>query len=104
MEVSGNTRLFYEAVAPHVARVLAVAPNQSQVISHSAKKTDTKDARNLTPYLEKDTAGGEDEGQDASATASLRRGGTRRLSCVRLKNKINNTLFAHSINLEKEAP
>jgi hypothetical protein len=54
VEVTGNTRLFYEAVTPHVARVVAVAPNQFKVISHSVKKTDPNDARNLALYLEKD--------------------------------------------------
>ena len=47
VEVTGNTRLFYEAVAPHVSRLVAVDPNQFRVISHSVKKTDPNDARNL---------------------------------------------------------
>jgi hypothetical protein len=46
--------LFRDAVAPHVARVVAVDPNQFKVISHSVKKTDTNDVRNLALYLEKD--------------------------------------------------
>jgi hypothetical protein len=50
VEVTGNTRLFYDAVAPHVARVVAVDPNQFRVISHSVKKTDPNDARNLALY------------------------------------------------------
>ena len=54
VEVTGNTRLFHEAVAPYVKRVVAVDPNQFQVISHSVKKTDPNDARNLALYLEKD--------------------------------------------------
>src|SRR5262249_10786904 len=40
VEVTGNTRLFYETVAPSVARVAVVDPNQFRVISHSVKKTD----------------------------------------------------------------
>jgi hypothetical protein len=51
VEVTGNTRLFYDAVAPHVARVVAVDPNQFRVISHSVKKTDPNDARNLAAYF-----------------------------------------------------
>jgi hypothetical protein len=47
VEVTGNTRLFHEAVAPYVKRVVAVDPNQFKVISHSVKKTDPNDARNL---------------------------------------------------------
>src|SRR3974390_1683840 len=54
VEVTGNTRWFYQAVAPHVARVVVVDPNQFRVISHSVKKTDPNDARNLALYLEKD--------------------------------------------------
>lgn len=50
-EVTGNTRLFYEAVAPYVARVVVVDPNQFRAISHSVKKTDPHDARNLALYL-----------------------------------------------------
>jgi hypothetical protein len=50
VEVTGNTRLFYEAVAPYVARVVVVDPNQFRVISHSVKKTDRHDARNLALY------------------------------------------------------
>ena len=51
VEVTGNTRLFYDAVAPFVARIVAVDPNQFKVISHSVKKTDPNDARNLALYL-----------------------------------------------------
>ena len=54
VEVTGNTRLFDDAVAPYVKRVVAVDPNQFKVISHSVKKTDPNDARNLALYLEKD--------------------------------------------------
>ena len=47
VEVTGNTRLFHDAVAPYVKRVVAADPNQFKVISHSVKKTDPNDARNL---------------------------------------------------------
>ena len=68
VEVTGNTRLFRDAVAPYVKRVVAVDPNQFKVISHSVKKTDPNDARNLAAVPgEGPAAGGEDEGQDASA-------------------------------------
>ena len=53
VEVTGNTRLFHDAVTPHVKRVVAVDPNQFKVISHSVKKTDANDARNLALYLAK---------------------------------------------------
>src|SRR6202451_3752880 len=51
VEVTGNTRLFHDAVAPHVARVVAVNPSQFQVITRSVKKTDSNDARNPALYL-----------------------------------------------------
>jgi Transposase len=54
VEVTGNTRLFHDAVAPHVERVVAVNPSQFKVIAHSVKKTDPNDARNLALYLAKD--------------------------------------------------
>jgi hypothetical protein len=53
VEVTSNTRLFHDAVAPHVARVVVVDPNQFRVISQSVKKTDPNDARNLALYLAK---------------------------------------------------
>src|ERR1051326_3177244 len=37
----------------HVARVVVVDTNQFRVISHSVKKTDPNDARNLALYLAK---------------------------------------------------
>jgi hypothetical protein len=54
VEVTGNTRLFHDAVAPLVKRVVAVNPNRFRVITHSVKKTDSNDARNLALYLAKD--------------------------------------------------
>ncbi len=54
VEMTGNTRLFHDAVAPHVKRVVAVNASQFQVITHSVKKTDPHDARNLALYLAKD--------------------------------------------------
>jgi transposase len=53
VEITSNTRLFHEAVAPHVARVVVVDTNQFRVISHSVKKTDPHDARLLSLYLSK---------------------------------------------------
>ena len=54
VEITSNTRLFHEAVARHVARVVVVDTNQFRVISHSVKKTDPNDARLLALYLSKD--------------------------------------------------
>ncbi len=44
VEVSTTTRLFYDAVAPHVARVAVVNSSQFDVIRKSVKKTDRNDA------------------------------------------------------------
>src|SRR6185369_4283364 len=47
VEITGNTRLFFDAVAAHVARVVVVNTNQFRVIRQSVKKTDPNDARTL---------------------------------------------------------
>jgi hypothetical protein len=52
VEITGNTRLFHDAVTPHVARVV-VDTNQFRVISRSVKKTDANDERLLSLYLSK---------------------------------------------------
>jgi hypothetical protein len=53
LEITGNTRLFYDAVMPHVARVVVVDTNQFRVISRSVKKTDARNAELLALYLSK---------------------------------------------------
>ena len=105
VEMTGNTRFFHEAVAPHVARFVAVDPNQFQVISHSVKKTDPNDARNLALYLAKDLLPevrikDKTEAQIASLTQT--RDTLVKLRTA-LKNKINNILSAHGIHVAKEA-
>jgi transposase len=105
VEVTGNTRLFYDAVAPHVARVVAVDPNQFKVISHSVKKTDPNDARNLALYLEKDLLPEvrmKDKTQAQLASLTQTRDTLVKLRTA-LKNKINNILSAHGTNLQREA-
>ena len=105
VEVTGNTRLFRDAVVPHVARVVAVDPNQFQVISHSVKKTDPNDARNLALYLEKDLLPEvrmKDKTQAQLASLTQTRDTLVKLR-TSLKNKIDNILSAHGINLAKEA-
>ena len=105
VEVTGNTRLYYEAVKPHVARVGVVDPNQFRVISHSVKKTDLKDARNLALYLAKDLLPEvrmKDKTQAQVASLTQTRDTLVKLRTA-LKNKINNILSAHGINLAKEA-
>src|SRR3982750_3161509 len=105
VEMTGNTRLFYDAVAPYVKRVVAVDPNQFKVISHSVKKTDPNDARSLALYLEKDLLPEvrmKDKTQAQLASLTQTRDTLVKLRTA-LKNKINNILSAHGINLQKEA-
>jgi len=105
VEVTGNTRLFRDAVAPHVKRVVAVDPNQFKVISHSVKKTDPNDARNLALYVAKDLLPEvrmKDKTRAQLASLTQTRDTLVKLRTA-LKNKINNILSAHGHNLEKEA-
>jgi transposase len=85
--------------------VVAVDPNQFKVISHSVKKTDPNDARNLALYLAKGLLPevrmkDKTEAQIASLTQT--RDTLVKLRTA-LKNKVNNILAAHGINLAKEA-
>ncbi|HLI84918.1 MAG TPA: transposase, partial [Bryobacteraceae bacterium] len=69
------------------------------------KKTDPNDARNLALYLEKDLLPEvrmKDKTQAQLASLTQTRDTMVKLRTA-LKNKINNILSAHGINLEKEA-
>jgi transposase len=104
VEITGNTRLFYDAVAPQVARVVVVDANQFRVISQSVKKTDPNDARNLALYLAKGLLPEvrmkeKEQAQVASLTQTRDRLVKLRTA---LKNKVNNLLSARGIELEKE--
>lgn len=105
VEVTGNTRLFYDAVRPQVARVVIVDTNQFRVITQSVKKTDANDAQLLALYLAKELLPevrmkDKQHGQIASLTQTR---DTLVKLCTALKNKVNNILSAHGINLAKEA-
>mgnify|MGYP000650021218 CR=1 FL=1 len=105
VEVTGNTRLFYDAVAPHVAKVVVVNPTQFRVIRDSVKKTDPHDARTLAFYLSKDMLPevrmkDKLHAQLASLTQTR---DTLVKQRTALKNKVNNILSAHGVNLRKEA-
>jgi transposase len=105
VEVTGNTRLFHDAVSPHVERVVAVNPNQFKVITHSVKKTDPNDARNLALYLAKDLLPEvrmKDKTQAQIASLTQTRDTMVKLRTA-LKNKINNLCSAHGVNLSKES-
>jgi transposase len=104
VEVTGNTRLFRDAVAPHVGRVVAVNPSQFKVITHSVKKTDPNDARNLALYLAKDLLPEvrmKDKTQAQIASLTQTRDTMVKLRTA-LKNKVNNICSAHGVNLNKE--
>lgn len=105
VEVTGNTRLFQDAVAPHVERLVAVNPSQFKVITHSVKKTDPNDARNLAPYLSKDLLPEvrmKDKVQAQIASLTQTRDSMVKLRTA-LKNKVNNICSAHGVNLDKES-
>ncbi len=105
VEVTGNTRLFHDAVAPHVERVVAVNPSQFKVITHSVKKTDPNDARNLALYLSKDLLPEvrmKDKTRAQIASLTQTRDSMVKLRTA-LKNKVNNICSAHGVNLSKES-
>jgi len=105
VEVTGNTRLFHDAVAPHVGRVVVVDTNQFRVITQSVRKTDAHDAERLALYLAKGLLPevrmkDKQHSQIASLTQTRDTLVKQRSG---LKNKVNNLLSAHGINLAKEA-
>ena len=105
VEITGNTRLFFDAVAPHVERVIAVNPSQFKVITHSVKKTDANDARNLALYLAKDLLPEvrmKDKTQAQIASLTQTRDTMVKLRTA-LKNKVNNICSAHGLNLNRES-
>ena len=104
VEVTGNTRLFHDAVAPHVERCVAVNPSQFKVITHSVKKTDPNDARNLALYLAKDLLPEvrmKDKIQAQIASLTQTRDTMVKVR-TSLKNKVNNICSAQGVNLNKE--
>jgi transposase len=105
VEITGNTRLFYDAVAPQVARVVVVDTNQFGVISRSVKKTDPNDARLLALYLSKGLLPEVrmKNKQQAHVASLTQTRDTLVKQRSALKNKVNNILSARGLNLPKEA-
>jgi transposase len=105
VEITGNTRLFCEAVRPRVARVAVVDTNQFRVISQSVKKTDANDAELLALYLSKgllpEVRMKDKQHQQLASLTQTR--DTLVKQRTALKNKVNNLLSARGINLAKEA-
>ena len=105
VEVSGNTRFFYDAVAPRVSRLVVVNTTQFRVISESMKKTDDNDARALALFLSKGLLPEvrlKDKNRLEIASLAQTRENLVRLRTA-LKNKINNMLSARGMNLKREA-
>ena len=100
VEITGNTRLFHDAVAPHVARVVVVDSHQFRVIRHSVKKTDAHDAGLLSLYLSKGLLPEvrmKDKAHAQLASLTQTRDTLVKLRTA-LKNKVNNMLSARGIN------
>lgn len=104
VEMTTNTRVFHDAVAPQVARVAVVNTNQFRVIAQSVKKTDRNDAETLALYLSKGLLPEVRLKEKAQAElASLTQ--SRDLLVKQrtaLKNKVNNLFAARGKNLARE--
>jgi hypothetical protein len=105
VEITGNTRLFHDAVASQVARLVVVDSNQFRVISRSVKKTDPHDARLLSLYLSKNLLPevrmkDKKYAQVASLTQTRDTLVKQRSA---LKNKINNILSARAESAQGSA-
>ena len=105
VEVTGNTKLFHDAVSPYVKKVVVVNSQQFKVISKSVNKTDKNDARLLALFLSKAILPEvRMKGKEQSQLASLTQTRDKLVkSRTALKNKINNILSAQGINLKKES-
>lgn len=105
VESTGNTRLFYEAIEPYVKRVAVINPMQFKVICQSVKKTDKNDAETLALFLAKEHPLPEvrmkDKTQAQMASITQTRDKLVKLRTT-LKNKINNIVSAHGIELKRE--
>jgi transposase len=104
-EVTGNARLFYDAVLNSTSNIVVVNPSQFKLISQSVKKTDKNDAKQLAFYLSKGMLPEvrmKDKLHAQVASLTQTRDKLVKLRTA-LKNKINNILSAHGINLKKES-
>ena len=104
VEVTGNTRLFYDAVVEKVSNVVVVNPSKFKVISQSVNKTDVNDARRLALFLSKGLLPEvrmKDKMHAQMASITQTRDKLVKLRTA-LKNKINNIVSAYGINLKKE--
>ncbi len=104
VEATGNTFQFCQELKEKVGRLVVVNPSQFKVISQSTKKTDKNDARVLAEFLEKDMLPEvrmKDKLQAKIASLTQTREKLVQLRTV-LKNKVNNILSAHFIEIRRE--
>lgn len=104
VEVSTTTRLFYDAVAPHVERVVVVNSSEFDVIRKSVKKTDPNDAKTLALFLSKGLLPEvrmKDQLHAELASLTQTRD-TLVKQRTALKNKINNIMAARGLSPQRE--
>ena len=105
VEVTGNTRLFYDLVSPHVKRIAVVNPSEFHVIRKSTKKTDKHDARALALFLSKgllpEVRMKDKQHAELASLTQTRDALVKQRTA--LKNKVNNLLSSQGVNLKKEA-
>jgi transposase len=104
VEVSTTTRLFHDAVAPHVERVVVVNSSEFDVIRRSVKKTDRNDAEALALFLSKGLLP-EVRMKDklhAELASLTQTRDTLVKQRTALKNKINNVMAARGLSPRRE--
>ena len=104
VEVSTTTRLFHDAVAPHVEHVAVVNSSQFDVIRKSVKKTDRNDAEALALFLSKGLLP-EVRMKDklhAELASLTQTRDTLVKQRTALKNKINNIMAARGLSPRRE--
>jgi transposase len=105
VEATGNTRYFFNQVAPHVCKTIVVNPSHFKVISESVKKTDKADAEKLAFYLSKGMLPEVRMRDELSSQVKSLTHTRDKLVKLRtsLKNKIHNILNTHGIVIKREA-
>jgi len=104
VEMTTNTRFFYDAVRPSVKEVQVVNTAQFKVIAKSVKKTDRRDAETLALHLEKDMLPTVrlkevEQGQLAGLVSTR---DTLVKQRTTLKNKINNRFAMYGRPIRRE--
>ncbi len=105
VEITSHTRLFHDAVAEQVARVVVVDTHPFRVLSPSGKKTDANAARLLSLSLSKNVLPEvRMKDKERAPRASWTQTRDRLVKPRRaLQNKVNHLLSARALNLAKEA-